>query len=346
MRLSLSPEQSRFFHGWLFFLLEEHDGQIKLVLQRTRPLQNLEDTVDVMSVLGVQTEEVGPPTPPASMATAIDSPSDTNHADAVEIWDQVLGSFYNVPLRIPLQDIAATLSTSEQLVTTATNLGCLDLLSAPISTALQSHRHTLYAAISRDPARFLLLSLSLKDSNIYTESLIHIIGAHPCWPWPTKRSSLPPFIHQLILTKASALDNLCHETERDLLLLTITVPTGPVQPHLPSQFDTWFTVQTFRDTLAQQIHALDCDRKKSLKRGTLFRKMRKGEYMPYEEMRRLMARVMPSAVEGLEEDLGLLKECARGIVEEVCVDEGMVDGEREGVGWLTCVKIGREDIPW
>mgnify|MGYP003624084656 CR=1 FL=1 len=68
--------------------------------------------------------------------------------------------------------------------------------------------------------------------------------------------------------------------------------------------------------------------------------------MPDEEMRRLMARVMPSAVEGLEEDLGLLKECARGIVEEVCVDEGMVDGEREGVGWLTCVKIGREDIPW
>ncbi|KAF2026087.1 hypothetical protein EK21DRAFT_103509 [Setomelanomma holmii] len=264
------------------------------------------------------------------------------------MWSSIFASFYNLPPRIPAENIATTLSTSEQLLKVADALNCTSLLSASISTALQSHRHALYNVISRDPARFLLLSFSLQNSSIYTGSQIYIIGAYPCWPWPTKRSVLPAFIMDLVNTKAEELDKTCLEAERDLLTLTITVPTGPVQAHVNSQFDTWFIVQTFRDTLAQQFHALDCDRKKPLKRGTLFRKIRKGgvEYMPYEEMRRLMTRVMPGAVDSLEEDLGLLKEHARGVMEEVSRNEGMVDIKGVEVGWLMCARIERRDIPW
>ncbi|KAH7074584.1 hypothetical protein BKA63DRAFT_566250 [Paraphoma chrysanthemicola] len=361
--MHLSPEAGTYFHGWLFFLLEQHDGNIKLVLQRSRPLRDVEGRDNVLDVLGIKIEEFSDntppgtyPTPPASVGPTTASPTHSSanniHAEAVDNWDQVLASFYAIPPRLPAVDISTTLSISESLLTIAASLDCVSLLSAPVSTALQSHRHALYTHISRDPARYLLLSLLLKNSAIYTESLIHIIGAHPCWPWPTKRSVLPDRIQNLIAKKANELENLCTQTERDLLTLTINVSGGAVQPNVPSHFDTWFTVQVFCDTLAQQVNALDTDRKKSLKRGTLFRKIRKGgaEYMPYEEVRRLMERVMPSAVEGLEEDLGLLKEYAKGIVEEVCVDEGMVgtegEGKGEGVRWLTCVKIGKGDIPW
>ncbi|KAH7087543.1 hypothetical protein FB567DRAFT_525198 [Paraphoma chrysanthemicola] len=361
--MHLSPEAGTSFHGWLFFLLEQHDGNIKLVLQRSRPLSDLEVKDHILEVLGIKIEELSDntspgtyPTPPASVEPLADSPINTSpntaHTEAVDNWDQVLASFYAIPPRLPAIDISTTLSTSESLLNIAASLDCVSLLSAPISTALQSHRHALYTHISRDPARYLLLSLILKNSAIYTESLIHIIGAHPCWPWPTKRSVIPDRIQNLVAKKAAELETLCTQTERDLLTLTIKVSKGAVRPDVPSHFDTWFTVQVFRDTLAKQFNALDTDRKKSLKRGTLFRKIRKGgaEYMPYEEVRRLMENVMPSAVEGLEEDLRLLKDYAKGFVEEVCVDEGMAgtdgEGNGEGVGWLTCIKIGNEDIPW
>lgn len=109
------------------------------------------------------------------------------------------------------------------------------------------------------------------------------------------------------------------EVERELLLTIHIHKSGPVEPHQHSHFDTWFIVQTFRDTLARTFHALDNDRRAALKRGALFRKIRKGgeEYMSLGEMRRLIGRIMPSAVENLEEDLDMLKEVAKGIVEDV-----------------------------
>lgn len=68
--------------------------------------------------------------------------------------------------------------------------------------------------------------------------------------------------------------------------------------------------------------------------------------MDYGEMERLMRAVMPAAVPSLEEDLGLLKRSARGYVEELARNELMIDGEASGVGYLTCARIEREDIPW
>jgi hypothetical protein len=124
--------------------------------------------------------------------------------------------------------------------------------------------------------------------------------------------------------------------------------SGPVEPHQHSHFDTWFVVQTFRDTLARTFHSLEQDRQGSLKRGALFRKIGKGgeEYMSAGEMRRLISRIMPSAVENLEEDLGMLKDVAKGVVKDVARNELIMDVEGQGVGYLTCVRIGKEDIPW
>lgn len=71
--------------------------------------------------------------------------------------------------------------------------------------------------------------------------------------------------------------------------------------------------------------------------------------MEYEEMRRLMERVMPGAIESLSEDLALLKRSASEIVEDLAVNELMLDVEAKTsskVGYLTCTKVDVEDIPW
>lgn len=92
--------------------------------------------------------------------------------------------------------------------------------------------------------------------------------------------------------------------------------------------------------------------------------------MAYEDVRATVVKVMPSAVDSLGEDLSKLKECASRIVEglaknELSLDvEGLVGmeeslsvegveskelasaGKKNQVGWLTCAKIERADIPW
>jgi hypothetical protein len=277
---------------------------------------------------------------------------DTDTTDITSIYSQVFGTLYNTPPSIPRTSITATLAHAEALIAVATTLGCLSnthILTSTINNTLASYHQPLFHAIKKDPARWLLLSLALQNDSIYTESLIHISGAHPSWTWPTKRSVLPDEIRRLVIKKSKELDVMCLEAERDLMLLTIRMHNNkPASVEENSQFDTWFIVSTFRDILARELASLDDNRKKSLSRGTLFQKIYHGgsAYMEESEMRRLMERIMPSAASNLSEDLGMLKreasECVRELAENGC----LLDVERAEVGWLTCTKVGREDIPW
>jgi hypothetical protein len=68
--------------------------------------------------------------------------------------------------------------------------------------------------------------------------------------------------------------------------------------------------------------------------------------MPCEDVRRMMEQVMPSAVQNLSEDLAMLKREASIYVEDLARNECLLDVEAQKVGWLTCVRIEKEDIPW
>lgn len=138
------------------------------------------------------------------------------------------------------------------------------------------------------------------------------------------------------------------QVERDLLLLTIEIGDKPAQPEDHSHFDSWFIVAHFRHILAHEFSSMDNNKRGPMKRGAFFRKIRQGgsAYMEYAEMRRAMERIMPSAVENLDEDLALLKEHASASVEELARNELMLDVEACGLGYLTCTKVTMEDMPW
>jgi hypothetical protein len=111
----------------------------------------------------------------------------TDHAATIDLYDQIFSTFYNIPIDLSVVNIAASITHSENLTKTARSLGCLGSLpnlTSQINAALLQHRHALFRAIKNDPARWLLLSLSLQNDSIYTEALIHMSGAHPCWPCP------------------------------------------------------------------------------------------------------------------------------------------------------------------
>ena len=103
----------------------------------------------------------------------------------------------------------------------------------------------------------------------------------------------------------------------------------------------------FRSILSSELVALDNKPKKPLLRGELYSKLRSSEgYMPYEEMRKMMEHVMPSAMESLGEDLKLLEIWVSDYAKNLAKNEACVDVAEETMGWLTCVKIRKEDISW
>jgi hypothetical protein len=355
--MQLASQKSGCSYDWVFFLLEEHDGQVRLVLQEdVRKGQSMGNGSQCLAIKlegDLQpSQSVTAPTSPCSETTSTStsprsSATRQHHAAIVKVYDQVLSSFYSVPLQIPTATITDTIASVESLVKISEGLSCTHLIAPSCTAALLSHYRPLFTSISQDPARYLLLSLLLRSTALFKDSLTHIIGCHPTWPWPTPRSVLPLHIIDLVVRKSEELNRMCVETERELLLLTIEIHRdGPVEPENHSQFDTWFVVQLFRDTLARRFHALEMSKERTLLRGNVYRQIAKGgdAYMPLGATRGLVARVMPSALQGLEEDLGLLKGCAKGIVADVVRNETGVDGEE--MGWLTCVKIDGGDVPW
>ncbi|KAI4691232.1 uncharacterized protein J4E84_003523 [Alternaria hordeiaustralica] len=335
--------------AWASYTIEEIDGKVVLVQQQTteeKPvISNTGSHHDADVAIKTEHED-SDSSSPFSITP--------DHTAIIGIYNDLFSAFYNVSINIPTTNIAASLTHSEQLTKLAGDLGCLDNLPnlrSQINATLLQHRHALLRAIKNDPARWLILSLSLHNESIYTEALIHMSGAHPSWPWPTPCSSLPEEIVRLITAKSLEQNKRCTEIERDLLLLTIHVGRGasshPVSLLVNSEFDTWFIVSTFRSIIAQEFTNLHDDPKGSLRRATIYRKIWKGEgYMPYEDMRRMLEQVMPSAVASLSEDLAILKREASAYVEDLAKNESLLDVERQKVGWLTCVKVGKGDIPW
>ena len=167
----------------------------------------------------------------------------------------------------------------------------------------------------------------------------------------------------LIALKAEQLDKEVLEVERALLLLTIVhgPRNQPYRYEVSSEFDTWFVIQIFRDTLSSILRSNDASKALTLKRGGFFRKISRGgsAYMAFEDVRQALLRVMPSAVETLREDLNDLKDAAKKEVEELARNESSLDwdevartevvtreGKRVKAEWLTCAKVEEKDIPW
>lgn len=332
--------------SWNFQLVDDGDKQMALKLAGDAMSSDNSNISDKQ----LDASDQGLLTPPAS-ASSDHFPNDTSvHAAETEIYNQLFGAFYTIPLVIPTTSVPATLDYCSSILRVSHQLSITPLIATQLSNALKSHRHSLYTAISRDPARYLLLSILLHDRAIYTESLIHIVGTYPSWPkhWTTRPKALPPALIKLVERKALELTALTAETQRDLLTLTINnYEDEPVTASASSstEFNTWFVVTLFRDTLVREFNALG---RTTLKRGDLFRAIGKGgyAYMPYEETRTLLEEVMPCVLGNLKEDLNMLKEWAKGYVEDMVRNRTLVDVEGESIGWVTCAEIGEGDIFW
>jgi hypothetical protein len=338
--------------SWWSFSVEDVNGKICLVQHHTNgdrptvlpasqePIIKVEETVD--DSLSITSRIESTETEPA--AVTVKRPK---NPAVVGFYSQVFGAFYNIALSISTYDVRATLVQSEELIKIAGNLGCLHLIRPHLGNVFSQYRQNLFVSIKSDPPRWILLAMALENASIYEECLIHLVGAHPTWPWPTKRTVLHPELRQLIANKSAFLDKLCTEAERDLLVATIRVGKDPVSPHERGNVDTWMVVQVFRDALARHFHSLGHSiSKKAKNRGTFFRGLHKGSYMDTEDVRGMCQEIMNSSWKDLSDDLKALKAYAADTVEMLAKNQLMIDPDTHEVGYLTCIRIESKDFLW
>lgn len=358
IRKSLQQESKT---SWHWYDIQDDGGHARLFCQPPggdRPgvarnyIQSLEE-VDI-KVEDIADEE---PLTTDAHSECITSPtvlSPAQQAIAIACYTQILGSFYNIPLKLSTTDITKTLIQSEQLLKIADLLGCVHLLRAQLCALHAHYRQDLYLSIKHDPPRWLRLALALEDRAIYVECLIHLTGAHPKWPWPTNRKAVPESVQHLIKRKASELDTLRTEVERDLLLTNIRIQdhrhryNRTPDPTQSSEVETWLTVQVFRDEIAQHISKVDEHPDRTMHWGKLYRGIAKGtlRWVQTDYLREVCGGVMKLAWKELGEDVVKLRGCAKGAVERLADNQLMIDPDEHGVGYLTCVKVEEGDVPW
>ncbi|KAJ4353872.1 uncharacterized protein N0V89_005602 [Didymosphaeria variabile] len=353
-----SPDDTK--ASWYSFAIEVINGKGRLIRQQSngdrpnvpQPSPQIIDGVEIKSE--DLSDDGNSPGPKPSYTNVVAITHNPRHLAAIACYTQILGSFYNIPPKISTIDISIALAQSEGLIKVATELGCVHVLRAHLSSMYASYRQKVYLAVKSDPPRWIQLAIALENRAIYDECLIHMVGAHPKWPWPTSRKFVAEPVQHLVKQKALELDRLRLEVEHELLLITIHIG-DPLRRHIrapnpaeTAEVETWLTVQVFRDELAQHISNVTEHPERTLHLGRLYRGIHKGnlKWLSTEYARELIEGMMTMGWKDLGEDMGKLKEYAARVVEKLADNQLMIDPDAHSVGYLTCVKVRDDDVLW
>ncbi|KAF2446118.1 hypothetical protein P171DRAFT_483488 [Karstenula rhodostoma CBS 690.94] len=346
--------------SWYHFTIEEIKGKVSLIRKSAdgeRPLVS-RDSPQIIDGTHIKVEDPSDtgtsPVPTPSSPALVAATKPPRHSTTIACYTQIFASFYNIPPKVSTTDISTAVAQSEALTKLATSLGSVQPLQAHLASLFSSYRQTLYLAIAHNPPRWLHLSLALQNRAIYTECLIHLVGAHPKMPWPKHPTPIPDPIHHLIQQKALDLANLRGASDRALLLLTLHIADPLTQknracdPRNKAEIESWLAVQVFRDEMAQHISAVGNHPSSSLHLGRLYRGIARGDWkwMSTEYVRAMLEPTMKLGWKELGEDLRSLRAQAKGVVGRLARNGLMVEPDGHGVGYLTCVEVGEGDVPW
>lgn len=171
----------------------------------------------------------------------------------LQAYNNLFLAYYNLSPKLCIDDINIALSQGESLIRIAEGHNSINTIRAYVGHSLSQYRRELYTSIAKDPPRWLRISIPLQSTAIFTESIIHVVGCWPSWPWPTKRTCLSKDVRKFILYKAKKLDEKRLKVIQDLFLNTIIIKNKPVDlTEGTSNFESWMVAQIFRDWLCRE----------------------------------------------------------------------------------------------
>ena len=266
-----------------------------------------------------------------------------NYDSYSQAYHHLFKMLQQIPPKLHPTDLSQVLSQCEKIVTLATFYGCLAIIRPYLGSILLQFHRELYIAISKDPPRWLNLSVALESAPVFSEALIHCAGR---WgvslcKWPTSTSILSPVVNKIVESKARRLASL--RWEINMTLLVHGLQDDKQQPVTPEgSWDRWLIVSRYRDWLAQKIYTSRREGKWHL--TDIYHCIFKGgeAYLPTEKT----ADELSLEVEEVQADLDALKKYASMAVARLVRNNLMVDVDAVGVEYFTCTEVNPADYPW
>lgn len=144
----------------------------------------------------------------------------------LEGYNSLFLTFYNVSPAINSNNISQALSQCEKILSIARDVGSVSVVQPHLNSALSQYPHRLFEAIAVDPPRWAKLAVALQSGLIFTESIIHLVGCWPSWPWSTSKETLDNELKDLLIRKAKILAEIRTDANHDLFLNTISIGEG------------------------------------------------------------------------------------------------------------------------
>jgi len=235
--------------------------------------------------------------------------------------------------------------------------------------------HTLFSTIGRYPAQCLNVGIALKSRLVYDEAFKHLVGQSANFKNGKSFDGLSDSVQAIIQRRAQELYHVRMEVMMDLMSMTLAVNDGAMRaPDYPTNVvsqhqeeESYCIVNIVRDWMSEHIghmrseshhpptssylcaHETDC-----ISVAGFFRTvMADGEtYLPTEKV---LDDWKASSIglmnpredddEVMREALASLKTMAAGYVKDLVGSELQLR-DTDRLQYLTCVKVGLEDVPW
>ena len=146
-------------------------------------------------------------------------------------WIEAYETFFSIIAGMPQRRINNSLTEHaepalpqiEGIVTIAQYLNALPVLDNTFNSLLLSFisNQSLWTAIAKEAASWLLIGIAMKNSSVYEEALRHVIGCYPEWPWTKSRAHIPENVIKIVESKSAALELLHSQTSLELSFTTL-----------------------------------------------------------------------------------------------------------------------------
>lgn len=263
--------------------------------------------------------------------------------------------FYNKPVEFDDSTLATVLKNCMALVDVADSVGAIESVRVAVDLNLLRQGNILYSSIASNPVAWANLGYRIRSQTIFKESLIHAVGK---WNMlnEVEKQTLNPDIRLICERKFLQLDKAKQALEMRILghypaHLTRHAGDRPGRATYASDIYMWMAICFFRQYFAQ---AISDGRNRLADDGgfEFYRQLGHGgqAYLNHETFQNfhMYFPMSSKACNVLEANMGILKEEIKPFVKDLLLHRAMIDPAQfhEGVHWLTCSVIDKDDYPW
>lgn len=300
-------------------------------------------------------------------------------------WTKAYNSFFRIIAGkkvpgLPKRDFSAALPQIESIVSIAQKYEAVHVVQNVFASLLVGYveNHTLYSTVAKEPVRCANVGDALKSRLVYDEAFKHLVGSNANFRTGKPYDGLSTDVQARVQSRSHQLYDERMHTMMRLMRITLPAekkkksksanvdyPTEVVSPH--EQPEAYCIVNIFRDWASEHIGYLENETPENARPSYLcahetgcdtiagfFRTIMAGgeSYLPFEKVAEdweqgeiIFEEDREDFQEIAKKSLAALKSTASDYVKDIVGSELQLR-DRDTLDYLTCVKVGPEDVPW